>query len=88
MTTMKKSGSIFAVLSGCIVGFIFIVKLNKIKNKNLITVQPTIEQYLNRLNEFSMFDLDNVEEEFYSFLDMGFNLEDAFQLTVIKRIYI
>lgn len=84
---MKKSGkkklvvgSLFA--TGCILLFAKI-KITKTKKQ-----QPTITQYINRLNEFSLFDFDNAVQEFNSFLSMGVNPDDAFELTVVKRIYI
>jgi hypothetical protein len=59
-----------------------------IKNKKVKNTKPTVSQYENRLGEFCLFDTEQAKDEFYSFLDLGFNPSDAFELTIVKRVYV
>lgn len=52
------------------------------------TAVPDARQYKNRLNEFCINDVDQAKNEFEEFLGMGFNPSDAFDMTIIKRVFI
>lgn len=49
---------------------------------------PNASQYRNRLDEFCINDVDQAKGEFEEFLSMGFNPSDAFDMTIIKRVFI
>jgi len=65
--------------------FVFSLMFKAKKSSNVL---PTASQYENRLEEFCLFDVEQAKHEFNSFLDLGLNPSDAFELTVIKRIYV
>jgi hypothetical protein len=81
---MKKNGKILMVLSAVSFLCYFAVTTNTKQKKH----KASVFQYENRLKEFCIFDIEEAKEEFHSFLHMGFNPTDAFDLTVIKRVYI
>lgn len=58
------------------------------KNTSKKILPPTIDQYFNRLEEFCVNDLSIAQEEFWEFIDMGLSARDAFELTIIKRVYV
>jgi hypothetical protein len=64
-----------------------VVVLRK-KNVNKKSLPPTVDQYFNRLEEFCVNDLSIAQEEFWEFIDMGLTARDAFELTIIKRVYV
>lgn len=49
---------------------------------------PNVMQYKNRLDEFCINDVDQAKNEFEEFISMGFNPSDAFDMTIIKRVFI
>ena len=44
-------------------------------------------QYLNRLQEFCLYDLDGAKQEFMSLINSGLNYEEAFNLTLISKAH-
>lgn len=82
-----KSGKILfvSIVGTATIVFSFIYKKNKLQK---IKSKPTVDQYRNRLEEFCLFDIEEAKCEFESFLEIGFNPRDAFDLTIIKRIYV
>lgn len=44
-------------------------------------------QYLNRLQEFCLYDLEGAKQEFISLINSGLNYEDAFNLTLISKAH-
>ena len=42
------------------------------------------QQYLNRLSEFFIDDLSTAKNDFFELLDMGFNPNDCFEITIAK----
>ena len=44
-------------------------------------------QYLNRLQEFCLYDLDGAKQEFISLINSGLNYEEAFNLTLISKAH-
>jgi hypothetical protein len=81
MKSGKKSLIIFSMS-------ILALAIVSIKNKKRKLPKPTVYQYENRLEEFCLFDVDQAKSEFHSFLELGFNPSDAFELTIIKRVYV
>jgi hypothetical protein len=81
---MKSGKSAIIVLTTILLTYFLIVK--NMKNKNY--KKPTADQYKNRLNEFCLFDIEEAKIEFNSFLELGFNAKDAFELTIVKRVYV
>jgi hypothetical protein len=64
------------------------VVVSRKKNVNKKSLPPTVDQYFNRLEEFCVNDLSIAQEEFWEFIDMGLTARDAFELTIIKRVYV
>ena len=44
-------------------------------------------QYLNRLQEFCLYDLDGAKQEFISLINSGLDYEEAFNLTLISKAH-
>lgn len=81
---MKKSGRIL-ILLGLISSAYFMANHKKQKNKHK---KITATQYKNRLEEFCLQDLIQAQGEFDDFINMGFNPSDAFELTIIRRVFV
>jgi hypothetical protein len=87
MMSGKKRSS--ALLAALLLVNIFVFSTALKKKKQIKTKHnPTVSQYLHRLNEFCLDDLEYAQKEFWEFIDMGLNASDAFELTVIRRVYI
>lgn len=81
---VTKSGKIILGIS---LGIVFLGFLAKNKPKKTVN-KPTSRQYKNRLEEFCLNDIDQAKDEFEDFLNLGFNPSDAFELTIIRRVFI
>lgn len=84
MTKSRFSGKIKAALL-CSVGIVAIAVGAEISRKKLINLNrgPSIQQYLNRLIEFSDTDsLDMYEDQFLTMVDFGSTLNEAFDAVV------
>jgi len=44
-------------------------------------------QYLNRLQEFCLYDLEGAKQEFISLINSGLDYEEAFNLTLISKAH-
>jgi hypothetical protein len=82
---MKNGKILFSV--GTIVLFFSLKKL--LNNKKIILVDgPTIMQLKNRLDEFCLSDIEIAKNEFEGFMNLGLSPKDAFELTIVKRVYV
>lgn len=81
---LMKSGKIILGIS---LGVILINFLAKSKTKKIIN-KPTSKQYKNRLEEFCLNDIDQARNEFEDFLNLGLSPSDAFELTIVRRVFI
>ena len=57
------------------------------RKKSLEKDQLNWTQYLNRLQEFCLYDLEGAKQEFISLINSGLNYEDAFNLTLISKAH-
>lgn len=82
---MKKSGKIL-FLFGLLSSTYF--AMHSCKKQKVKHNKTTTSQYKNRLEEFCLQDLSQAQDEFDSFINMGFNPSDAFELTIIRRVFV
>jgi hypothetical protein len=69
-----------------LIGFV-IGKINSkqfINQKTSDSSNASTQQYLNRLSEFFIDDLSVAKNDFFELLDMGFNPNDCFEITIAK----
>jgi hypothetical protein len=57
------------------------------RKKSLQKDEVNWMQYLNRLQEFCLYDLDGAKQEFISLINSGLNYEEAFSLTLISKAH-
>jgi hypothetical protein len=57
------------------------------RKKSLQKDEVNWMQYLNRLQEFCLYDLDGAKQEFVSLINSGANYEEAFNLTLISKAH-
>ncbi len=73
-----------------VIGFV-IGKINSknFKNNNYtVKNNINIDQYINRLSEFFIDDLSTAKKDFLELLDMGFNPNDCFEITIAKSLLV
>ena len=56
----------------------------KFVNQHVSTNTITIDQYMNRLSEFFIDDINNAKGNFFELLDMGLNPSDCFEITIAR----
>ena len=88
---MMMNGKAFSL----ILGFFAVGLAVGLSNKNNFSknIGPsyctaTIDQYLNRLKEFFLNDVDTAKKEFFELLDMGINPSDCFEIVVSKVVLV
>jgi len=70
--------------------FVFGFIIGKINSKQFMNQKTSdvsntsTQQYLNRLSEFFIDDLPTAKNDFFELLDMGFNPNDCFEITIAK----
>lgn len=79
---MKNGKYISLFLSVILFSTYIIYKKNNLKNN------PSKIQYKKRLEEFCLHDIENAKKEFDEFLSLGMNNDEAFELTIARRVYL
>lgn len=88
---LMMSGNRTKVIVGLFaVGFLLgKVKANAHKNSFKDTeVKPNVAQYINRLSEFFIDDLEEGKSDFFELLDMGFSANDCFEIIIAKKSFV
>jgi len=57
------------------------------RKKSLEKDEVNWMQYLNRLQEFCLYDLEGAKQEFISLINSGLDYEEAFNLTLISKAH-
>ena len=57
------------------------------RKKSLQKDEVNWMQYINRLQEFCLYDLDGAKQEFVSLINSGVDYEQAFNLTLISKAH-
>jgi len=57
------------------------------RKKSLQKDEVNWMQYLNRLQEFCLYDLEGAKQEFVSLINSGADYEEAFNLTLISKAH-
>ena len=57
------------------------------RKKSLEKDEVNWMQYLNRLQEFCLYDLEGAKQEFICLINSGMNYEEAFNLTLISKAH-
>lgn len=57
------------------------------RKKSLQKDEVNWMQYINRLQEFCLYDLDGAKQEFVSLINSGVDYEEAFNLTLISKAH-
>lgn len=83
---LMKNGKYTKVI---IASFFFGALLANVSFKKVSSKKDEVNwmQYLNRLQEFCLYDLEGAKQEFMSLINSGLNYEEAFNLTLISKAH-